>query len=815
MNRFLFLLITTWISGNHFFHSTSVASVIDVSPKTTEVKEREKVIINCSQSANPTNTTSLNFTWAKSGEDSVLSFSSQLTLLNIRRADSGNYVCTATNGTANWSAVAVATITVLYPPKIVDWTGNLKVNESSETNFFCKASGYPPPTIRWSLPNGSYVVPSNSESLKFANTLRKQHGRYSCQAFNKVGNSPPKVMYLNVQYKPKINNTGREKKVDSWLHHNSTLTCEADGNPFPEITWSKEIKGLLSKSGSIFVIPKNDTDFGVYICKAFNVVGKDEFHVNVERTAFPPDAPTILNTERQLSSRSLILNWTRPNDRARPIFRYWVSVRTLYSNSSKGAWKETDAGKNLYYNITLEWASSFEFSVQAENDQGRGAKSNKTIVTVLPEPTTPGTQPTKTSPSAKPTDSTLLYAGIAAGCGLFLVIVVVVTLCCLKRRCRRRSAQPMQPLVDLKELQSHLSTKNSPRPPNKNTYNAVPRARVPTRNESRSTQQVTPTSHNLAIYTNMTCMDEEKPDWEFPREKVHIEKYVGKGAFCVVAKAHAEGLGIVAVKIPKEKAPDSNKKDLLAEYELMKQLRHPNVIRLMGAVTRSDPVMVMFEYIPYGDLLGFLRRSRGLDDKYYKDPDIRPSSSLTSEQLLTFAREIADGMAYLAANKIIHRDLAARNVLVGEEETCKITDFGMARDVQLNDIYQKRTKGRLPVKWTAVESLLYGTCTTQSDVWSYGVVLYEIFTIGGKPYPNIQAHSIAYMLKDNYRMPKPAHLDDDIYALMCECWHTDPNLRPTFDAISATIKRLERCHKEIIYMNVYDEDLYGNVDDWD
>ncbi|XP_068734120.1 uncharacterized protein [Montipora capricornis] len=311
------------------------------------------------------------------------------------------------------------------------------------------------------------------------------------------------------------------------------------------------------------------------------------------------------------------------------------------------------------------------------------------------------------------------------------------------------------------------------------------------------------------------CHKVHKPEWEYPREKVRIEKYIGKGAFGVVAKAFVDDLGIVAIKIPKVEATESNKEDLLAEYELVKQLQHPNIIRLMGAVTLSDPIMVMFEYIPYGDLLGFLKRSRGLDDQYFNDPDIKPSSSLTSEQLLKFSGEIADGMAYLEAWKIIHRDLAARNVLVGEEETCKITDFGMARDVQQNDIYFKRSRGRLPVKWTAIESLLYGICTTQSDVWSYGIVLYEIFTIGGKPYPDIQGHRIPYVLKNNYRMPQPVHLDDEIYALMCECWQNDPNDRPTFEAISSTIRRLQRCHKEIIYMNVYDDNLYGNVEDLD
>jgi len=148
-----------------------------------------------------------------------------------------------------------------------------------------------------------------------------------------------------------------------------------------------------------------------------------------------------------------------------------------------------------------------------------------------------------------------------------------------------------------------------------------------------------------------------------------------------------------------ENAPETDKRDLLSELEIIKQLKpYPHIIKVLGCVTESEPLLVLMEYVPFGDLLGYLRKSRGLNDTYFKDPDIKPKTSLTSLQLMKFAWQIADGMAYLSSKRIIHRDLAARNVLVGEKETCKVTDFGMARDVQEDNIYERKSKARDKMK---------------------------------------------------------------------------------------------------------------------
>ncbi|KAL9958180.1 hypothetical protein ACROYT_G035157 [Oculina patagonica] len=295
----------------------------------------------------------------------------------------------------------------------------------------------------------------------------------------------------------------------------------------------------------------------------------------------------------------------------------------------------------------------------------------------------------------------------------------------------------------------------------------------------------------LTLINDYTPMHPRTLSWEVSRENVIIEKIIGKGAFGQVAQGKVSQLQgreetvTVAIKMLKDNANESERKDLLSELEVMKKLKpHSHVITLLGCVTESDPLLVIIEYVPYGDLLGYLRKSRGLNDTYFKNPDVKPQTSLTSQQLIKFSWQVADGMRYLSSRNIIHRDLAARNVLVGERETCKVTDFGMARDVNQENIYEKKSEVPVP-------------CSS----------------CGGSPYPRTNSRKLADVLRLGYRMPKPSHVNEALYQIMLDCWREDPDDRPTFENLRDELKEMENQHQKYVNLRDYDKKLYENVED--
>lgn len=233
----------------------------------------------------------------------------------------------------------------------------------------------------------------------------------------------------------------------------------------------------------------------------------------------------------------------------------------------------------------------------------------------------------------------------------------------------------------------------------------------------------------------------------------------------------------VAIKTLKPGSSEKSRCDFLTEASIMGQFDHPNVIYLQGVVTRSNPVMIITEYMENGSLDTFLRANDG---------------KFLTIQLIGMLRGIAAGMSYLSDMNYVHRDLAARNVLVNASLICKIADFGLSREIEnASDAYTTRG-GKIPVRWTAPEAIAFRKFTSASDVWSYGVVLWEVMSYGERPYWNWSNQDVIKSIEKGYRLPAPMDCPEALYQLMLDCWQKQRTHRPTFSSITQTLDNLAR-----------------------
>ncbi|MED6256852.1 Insulin-like growth factor 1 receptor, partial [Ataeniobius toweri] len=289
-------------------------------------------------------------------------------------------------------------------------------------------------------------------------------------------------------------------------------------------------------------------------------------------------------------------------------------------------------------------------------------------------------------------------------------------------------------------------------------------------------------------------------EWEVAREKICLCRELGQGSFGMVYEGVAKGVikdepeTRVAVKTVNESASMRERIEFLNEASVMKEFNCHHVVRLLGVVSQGQPTLVIMELMTRGDLKSYLRSLRP------KEQQFSNLSLPPLKKMLQMAGQIADGMAYLNANKFVHRDLAARNCMVAEDFTVKIGDFGMTRDIYETDYYRKGGKGLLPVRWMSPESLKDGVFTTNSDVWSFGVVLWEIATLAEQPYQGLSNEQVLRFVMEGGLLEKPQNCPDMLFNLMRMCWQYNPKMRPSFVEIISSIKdELEPSFKEVSF----------------
>ncbi|XP_075944239.1 ephrin type-B receptor 3b isoform X2 [Anarhichas minor] len=299
-------------------------------------------------------------------------------------------------------------------------------------------------------------------------------------------------------------------------------------------------------------------------------------------------------------------------------------------------------------------------------------------------------------------------------------------------------------------------------------------------------QYITP---GMKVYIDpFTYEDPNEAVREFAKEIdvscVKIEEVIGAGEFGEVCRGRLKLPGrreiIVAIKTLKVGYTDRQRRDFLSEASIMGQFDHPNIIRLEGVVTKSRPVMIVTEFMENGALDSFLRLNDG---------------QFTVIQLVGMLRGIAAGMKYLSDMNYVHRDLAARNILVNSNLVCKVSDFGLSRfleDDPADPTYTSSLGGKIPIRWTAPEAIAYRKFTSASDVWSYGIVMWEVMSYGERPYWDMSNQDVINAVEQDYRLPPPMDCPTALHQLMLDCWVKERNLRPKFTQIVATLDKLIR-----------------------
>nr|XP_020638866.1 tyrosine-protein kinase receptor Tie-1 isoform X1 [Pogona vitticeps] len=542
-----------------------------------------------------------------------------------------------------------------------------------------------------------------------------------------------------------------------------------------------------------------------------------------------PSSPRSLSVE-PLSDNTIRLVWLPPEYPNGGIIKYIVEVQQLGGNNEP-QWMDTENGRDTTKIISgLNGSTSYQFRVRA-NSYVPGEWSKPVKAEILGDGALIQV-PTLDSKNLPPSnvDQQLLLAivgSVSVTCVTILLALLALFLIKKNFFHRRRtftyqsgSVSDGAPDPAHRCFSSPLGSLPSASPPFSRHLLAMPvpsaAAKPPLHKTSLLQGEETILQFNSGTLT-LTRRPKPQPEHlSYPIlewEDIKFEDMIGEGNFGQVIRAMIKKDGLrmnAAIKMLKEFASENDHRDFAGELEVLCKLgHHPNIINLLGACENKGYLYIAIEYAPYGNLLDFLRKSRVLETDPAFAREHGTASTLTSQQLLQFASDVAKGMQYLSEKQFIHRDLAARNILVGENLTSKIADFGLSRG---EEVYVKKTMGRLPVRWMAIESLNYSVYTTKSDVWSFGVLLWEIVSLGGTPYCGMTCAELYEKLPQGYRMEKPLNCDDEVYELMRQCWRDRPYERPPFAQISVQLIRMLEARKAYVNMALFENFTYAGID---
>uniref|UniRef100_A0A452SLX2 receptor protein-tyrosine kinase n=1 Tax=Ursus americanus TaxID=9643 RepID=A0A452SLX2_URSAM len=771
-----------------------------------------------------------------------------LTILSVEDSDDGIYCCTANNGVGG----AVESCGALQV-KMSEWERasahdvkadlvHPKAGSKKSLPHTCRLSSQPSSSLKHNLEENSRIAVLESGSLRIHNVQKEDAGHYRCVAKNSLGTAYSKLVKLEVEVFARILRAPESHNVTfgSFV----TLRCTATGIPVPTITWIEN--GNAVSSGSIQESVKDRvidsrlqlfiTKPGLFTCIATNKHGekfstakaaatisiKDnkgycaQYRGEVCDAVLAKDALVFFNNSyadpEEVQELLVHTAWNelravspfcRPAAEAllcnhifqgcspgavptpTPICReYCLAVKELFCAREWLAMEEK-THRGLYRSgmyllsvpdcnklPSMHWDPMACTSLPYLDYKKENLTTFPPMTSSKPSVDIPDLPSSSSSSfSISPTYSMTVIISIMSSFAIF-VLLTVTTLYCCRRRKQWKNKKRESAAVTLTTLPSELLLDRL---------------------------------HPNPMYQRMPLLLNPKLlSLEYPRNNIEYVRDIGEGAFGRVFQARAPGLlphepfTMVAVKMLKEEASADMQADFQREAALMAEFDNPNIVKLLGVCAVGKPMCLLFEYMAYGDLNEFLRSMSPHSRRSLSHGDLsgRAQASspapppLSCAEQLCIARQVAAGMAYLSERKFVHRDLATRNCLVGENMVVKIADFGLSRNIYSADYYKANENDAIPIRWMPPESIFYNRYTTESDVWAYGVVLWEIFSYGLQPYYGMAHEEVIYYVRDGHILACPEDCPLELYNLMRLCWSQLPADRPSFPSIHRILQRM-------------------------
>ncbi|XP_072533606.1 tyrosine-protein kinase Mer isoform X2 [Salminus brasiliensis] len=708
---------------------------------------------------------------------------STISIRSVQRTDAGEYRCrlSVSNKLIESNPIIVE---VEGLPTFTKQPSDVNVTRNTSFTLTCEAVGPPNPVIIEWLHKGQKINQTSQSPSTITVLGIDAPTQYSCEAHNARGVTVSKEAHINIKDFPaKVSEVAVIKREANKL----VLSWTPGHDGYSPLTTCyitvRELGRELGSPTGVHSVPVPPFLYEITGLKAMtwynmsvsctNEIGRSPPSAWVQSNT-TEGAPSVApqNVSVHVNESMLVIRWKAPPaDKVNGILQGYDVIINDGKHTNKIRSISTEAAVSMQvFNTT------YSVEVTACTQAGCGIKSSRYwfFVPEIELPLSPSS-----SPDTYGSDSVYIVLGVV--CGFCLLLLVMFGAICLRSRI----------------LESRLGWLLG-------TGEKLPTIVEYTPQRSYNRTAIEMTLASLGISEDLQA---KLQDVMIMRNLLAIGKVLGEGEFGSVMEGHlkqpdgtSEKVAVKTMKL--DNFSQREIEEFLNEAACMKDFNNPNVIRLLGVCLEVGSghfpkPMVILPFMKYGDLHSFLLRSRIGENPLY----------LPTQTLLRFMIDIALGMEYLSSRNFLHRDLAARNCMLRDDMSVCVADFGLSKKIYSGDYYRQGRIAKMPVKWIAVESLADRVFTVKSDVWAFGVTMWEIATRGMTPYPGVQNHEIYDYLLEGHRLKQPNDCLDELYDIMFSCWCADPVDRPDFTQVRELLEKLVEklpdtsSRRDIIYIN--------------